>query len=170
MEPKGWTLREAWDVSATPEAYRTYVQKWGGKFSGAKPACGTLQRAWVSDRTLCYWASGKPAVVQHTGRSRLLPEAEGLFRFRTLEEATAALTSAEADYERHAALARALVQEHFDARRVVGNVLERALEPRVSAVRETKEVDLPRGLLAQVLVGPGGVGRVQQLKRREYQR
>ena len=168
MEPKGWTLREAWDVSATPEAYRTYVQQSRGEFSCAKPAYVTLQTAWVSDRTLCYLASGKPAVVQHTGPSRLLPEAEGLFRFRTLEEATAALTSAEADYERHAALARALVQEHFDARRVVGNVLERALEPRVSAVRETKEVDLPRGLLAQLLDGPGGVGRVQRLKQRVY--
>src|SRR5439155_553482 len=81
MEPKGWTLREAWDVSATPEAYRTYVQQSRGEFSCAKPAYVTLQTAWVSDRTLCYLASGKPAVVQHTGPSRLLPEAEGLFRF-----------------------------------------------------------------------------------------
>src|SRR5436309_14267856 len=168
MEPKGWTLREAWDVSATPEAYRTYVQQSRGEFSCAKPAYVTLQTAWVSDRTLCYLASGKPAVVQHTGPSRLLPAAEGLFRFRTLEEATAALTSAAADYDRHAALAPPLVQEHSDARRVVGNVLERALEPRASAVRETKEVDLPRGLLAQLLDGPGGVGRVQRLKQRVY--
>src|SRR6059036_773138 len=73
MEPKGWTLREAWDVSATPEAYRTYVQQSRGEFSCAKPAYVTLQTAWVSDRTLCYLASGKPAIVQHTGLSRWLP-------------------------------------------------------------------------------------------------
>src|SRR5213083_2193968 len=78
MEPKGWTLREAWDVSATPETYRAYVQRSRGEFSCAKPAYVTLETAWVSDRTLCYLASGKPAVVQHTGPSRLLPDADGL--------------------------------------------------------------------------------------------
>jgi len=127
MEPKGWTLREAWDVSATPEAYRTYVQQSRGEFSCAKPAYISLETAWVSDRTLCYLASGKPAVVQYTGASRFLPDAQGLFRFRNMDEAVRALATAEADYERHGRAARALVEEHFDARRVVASVLERAL-------------------------------------------
>ena len=82
----------------------------------------------MSDRTLCYLASGRPAVVQHTGVSRLLPDADGLFRFRNLDEAAAALAAAEADYERHCRQARALAEEHFDARRIVARVLERALE------------------------------------------
>ena len=126
MEPKGWRLREAWDVSATPEAYRAYVQGSRGEFSCAKPAYVALDTAWVSDRTLCYLASGKPAIVQHTGASRLLPDAEGLFRFRTMDEAVRALAAAEADYEHHGRAARALVEEHFDARRVVARVLEQA--------------------------------------------
>ena len=75
MEPKGWRLREAWDVSATPEAYRRYVQGSRGEFSCAKPAYVALDTAWVSDRTLCYLASGRPAIVQHTGASRFLPDA-----------------------------------------------------------------------------------------------
>ena len=128
MEPAGWRLREAWDVSSTPEAYRAYIQRSRGEFSCAKPAYVTLQTSWLSDRTLCYLASGKPAIVQHTGPSRILPDAEGLFRFRSLDEAARALAAAEADYERHCRLARALAEEHFDARRVVGRVLERALE------------------------------------------
>ena len=82
----------------------------------------------MSDRTLCYLASGRPAVVQHTGVSRLLPDADGLFRFRNLDEAAAALAAADADYERHCRQARALAEEHFDARRFVARVLERALE------------------------------------------
>jgi hypothetical protein len=86
-----------------------------------------LQNAWISDRTLCYLASGKPAVVQHTGASRFLPDAEGLFRFRSLEEAARALSTAESDYERYGRLARALAEEYFDAHKVVGRVLERAL-------------------------------------------
>jgi hypothetical protein len=128
MEPKGWHLREAWDVTATPEAYRAYVQQSRGEFSCAKPAYVSLQTAWVSDRTLCYLASGKPAVVQHTGPSRLLPDADGLFRFRNMDEAAGALAAAERDYVRHCRAARALVEEHFDARRVVASVVERALE------------------------------------------
>ena len=130
MEPKGWRLREAWDVSATPEAYRAYVQGSRGEFSCAKPAYVALDTAWVSDRTLCYLASGRPAIVQHTGASRFLPDAEGLFRFRSMDEAAQALAAAEADYERHGRAARALVEEHFDARRVVARVLERALGHR----------------------------------------
>jgi hypothetical protein len=128
MEPKGWRLREAWEVSSTPEDYRTYIRLSRGEWSCAKPATVALETAWVSDRTLCYLASGRPAIVQHTGPSRILPDAEGLFRFRSLDEAARALAAAEADYARHCRLARGLVEEHFDARRVVGRVLERALE------------------------------------------
>lgn len=127
MEPAGWRLREAWDVSSTPDDYRRYIQGSRGEFSCAKPAYVTLRTAWMSDRTLCYLASGKPAVVQHTGPSRFLPDAEGLFRFRNLDEAARALEAAESDYDRHCRLARALVQEYFDAERVVQSVLERAL-------------------------------------------
>ena len=130
LAPKGWRLREAWDVSSTPEQYRAYVQRSRGEFSCAKPAYISLQTAWLSDRTLCYLACGKPAVVQHTGASRFLPDAEGLFRFRTMDEAAHALAAAEADYERHGQAARALVEEHFDARQVVARVLERALGHR----------------------------------------
>jgi hypothetical protein len=128
MEPKGWRVREAWDVSSTLEAYRAYIQRSRGEFSCAKPAYVRLETAWVSDRTLCYLSSGRPAIVQHTGRSKFLPDGEGLFRFRDLDEAAAALCAAEADYEYHCRQARALVEEHFDARRVVARVLERALE------------------------------------------
>jgi len=146
MEPKGWTLREAWDVSATPEAYRAYVQQSRGEFSCAKPAYVALQTAWVSDRTLCYLASGKPAVVQHTGPSRWLPNGEGLFRFRNMDDAVGALAAVEADYDRHCRAARALVEEHCDARRVVERVLERALHVGARVARARTVVDLQTGL------------------------
>lgn len=130
LEPKGWRVREAWDVTATPEQYRAYIQGSRGEFSCAKPSTMALQTAWISDRSLCYLASGKPVIVQHTGPSRILPDAAGFFRFRTLREAADALAAAEADYERHSREARALVAEYFDAERVVSHVLERALDVR----------------------------------------
>jgi hypothetical protein len=127
LEERGWKIRHAWTVSSEPEQYRAYIQQSRGEFSVVKPSCVWLDNAWISDRTLCYLASAKPAVVQHTGLSRFLPDSEGLFRFRNLEEAGRALSAVESDYERHCRLARELAEEHFDAQKVVGRLLERAL-------------------------------------------
>jgi hypothetical protein len=127
LEARGWRIRHSYDVAGTPAAYRRYVQGSRGEFSAAKPSCVELQNAWISDRTLCYLASGKPAVVRDTGPSHILPSSAGLFRFRTLEEAAAMLDEVAADYERHCRDARALAAEHFDARHVAARVLERAL-------------------------------------------
>jgi hypothetical protein len=127
LEERGWKIRHAWTVSSGPEQYRAYIQQSRGEFSVVKPSYVWLNTAWISDRTLCYLASAKPAVVQDTGPSRFLPDSEGLFRFRNLEEAARALSRVESDYERHCRLARELAEEHFDAQKVVGSVLERAL-------------------------------------------
>jgi len=124
---RGWGLRNAWEVTSTPWDYQRYIHGSKGEFSCVKPSCVRLQNAWISDRTLCYLASGKPAVVQHTGASRFLPDSEGLFRFRDLDGAARCLEMAAEDYEHHCRLARALAEEHFDARKVVKRVLERAL-------------------------------------------
>ena len=126
LEPLGWRIREAWDVSATPEQYRDYIQRSRGEFSCVKPYCPQFVNSWTSNRTLCYLASGKPAVVQHTGPSRV-PDGEGLLRFRSMEEVTRALTAVESDYERHCRRARSLAEEYFDGRRVVTRILELAL-------------------------------------------
>jgi hypothetical protein len=124
---KGWRVREAPAVASTPWDYQHYIQQSRGEFSCAKQHCVRLENAWVSDRTLCYLASGKPAVVQHTGPSRFLPDAAGLLRFRDPAEAVRCLEKAATDYERHCRLARALAEEFFDARKVARRLLERAL-------------------------------------------
>ena len=92
-----------------------------------KPSCVRLQNAWISDRTLCYLASGKPVVVQHTGPSRFLPDRGGLFRFRGVHEAAECLDAVAIDYEHQCRLARDLAEEHFDAEKVISRVLEKAL-------------------------------------------
>src|SRR5205814_9939986 len=118
-------------VSAKAAQSGACIQASRAELIGAKPAYVKQATGWVSDRTACYLASGKPAVVQHTGPSRFLPEADGLFRFRNMDEAARALAQVESDYERHCRLARALAEEYFDARRVVGRVREQALAERV---------------------------------------
>lgn len=123
LERLGWHLRHSRDVAATPEAYRAYVQQSRGEISCAKPSCSRFRNAWVSDRTLCYLASGKPAVVQNTGPSSFLPDGDGMFRFSSLDEATAALAVIEASYERQCRAARELAAEFFDARLVLPELL-----------------------------------------------
>jgi glycosyltransferase involved in cell wall biosynthesis len=127
LERHGWRIRHARDVAGTPEDYRSYLQRSRGEFSCAKPSCMRFRNAWVSDRSLCYLASGKPVVVQDTGPSSFLPDGEGMFRFKTLAGATRALEAINADYERHSHLARRLVEEHFDAKAVAARILELTL-------------------------------------------
>jgi hypothetical protein len=127
LEENGWRIRHAIDAAGTPELYRGYIQGSRGEFSCAKPSCMKFQNAWVSDRTLCYLASGKPAVVQHTGPSALLPDGEGLFRFSTLEEAAQALARIDRDYERHCRAAREIAESLFDGKRILETMLNRAL-------------------------------------------
>lgn len=127
LRAKGWRLADATSVASTPERYQRYIADSRGEFSCVKPSCVRFQNAWISDRTLCYLASGKPAVIEHTGPSQFLPDDAGLFRFRRLNEAVEALETIVSDYEEQSRLARQLAEEYFDARTVVSRVLERAL-------------------------------------------
>jgi hypothetical protein len=127
LEDRGWRVVDSHDVAATPWDYQHYIQDSFGEFSCAKPACLKLENAWISNRTLCYLASGKPTVVQHTGSSRFLPDSAGLFRFRDLKQAVQFVEKIAIDYKNQCKLARALAEEYFDARNVVGVLLERAL-------------------------------------------
>ena len=129
MTTQGWRIRDSSEVAGTPEAYQAYIQGSRGEFSCAKPSCMLFQNAWVSDRTLCYLASGRPVVVQNTGPSAWLPNGEGMFRFSTVAEAVDALAAIDADYARHCRAARELAEACFDARQVCERILNLALGP-----------------------------------------
>ena len=127
LESYGWRIRLAADVASSPESYRNYVQRSRGEFSCAKPSCMRFQNAWVSDRSLCYLASGKPTIVQDTGPSEFLPRAEGMFRFRTIAEALAAIDDMNSNYALHCEAARALAETHFGAEKGMESLLNKAL-------------------------------------------
>jgi len=135
LERHRWRIRDARQVASTPQRYQAYIQGSRGEWSCAKPVFVKLQNAWVSDRTVCYLASGKPAVVQHTGPSAYLPHGEGLFRFSTLDEAAAAFDAINTDYPRHCRAAREIAVAYFDAKQVLTQVLSEALSPRPEALR-----------------------------------
>jgi hypothetical protein len=127
LKRRGWRIRHSRDVAGSPEAYQRYIQSSRGEFSCAKPSYTTFGNAWVSDRSLCYLASGKPVVAQYTGPSSYLPDGEGLFRFKTMAEAARAFDAINDDYERQCRLARRLAEAHFDAKTVASTILERVL-------------------------------------------
>lgn len=129
LERNGWRVRDSHEVAGGPEAYRAYIQSSRGEFSCAKWSCMAFQNAWVSDRTICYLASGKPVVVQHTGPSAYLPDDEGMFRFQSMSEAVEALERIRTDYDRHCRAARGIAEAYFDARPILTAALEAALGP-----------------------------------------
>jgi len=127
LEGRGWHIRHSREVAATPEMYQLYIQRSRGEFSCAKGSCIKFQNAWVSDRTLCYLASGRPVVVQDTGPSSFLPDGEGMFRFSTAEQAVRAFDVINGDYEKHRRAARRIAEQFFDAKQVVKEILHQAL-------------------------------------------
>jgi hypothetical protein len=127
LERSGWRIHHASEVSRTPEMYRSYIQRSRGELSCVKPSCVKLQNGWVSDRSLCYLASGKPVVMQSTGPNRHLPFGEGIFQFSTPAQAAEALATVNDDYPKHCRSAREIAETYFDARRTAERILDVAL-------------------------------------------
>jgi hypothetical protein len=126
LEAHGWACRDAFSVSHNTRAYRRYIRSSHGEFSVAKHTYVATNSGWFSDRTECYLASGRPAVVQDTGYSAHLPTGEGLLPFVTFDQARDALERVSAGYERHARSARDLAASHFACEVVLPPLLERA--------------------------------------------
>jgi hypothetical protein len=120
----GWRLVDPRAVAGDPDAFRAYVQRSPAEFSPAQGVYVETACGWLGDRTTRYLASGRPAVVQRTGLPPDVPLGEGLLTFSTPAEARAAVAAVAADYGRHARAARRLAEDRFDARRVVGALLE----------------------------------------------
>lgn len=81
---------------------------------------------WFSERSACYLASGRPAVVQDTGFSRILRTGLGLHAFSDQDEAASAVKQVMDNFEEECAAARQIAEEHFDARRVLTDLLTAA--------------------------------------------
>jgi hypothetical protein len=126
----GWRCRDAFEVSHSLGAYRDYLRTSRGEFSVAKHTYVRTNSGWFSDRTECYLASGRPAVVQDTGFSAHLPTGAGLLAFRTIDEAHDGLEAVVRDYPRHARAAREVAEAHFAAEVVLPPLLERATAGR----------------------------------------
>ncbi|MBK7974946.1 MAG: hypothetical protein IPK07_17240 [Deltaproteobacteria bacterium] len=118
----GWRLVEPAVVARTPGDFQRYVRASRGEVS-AKPAYVKARSGWVSDRTICFLASGRPCVVEDVGAARHLPESLGLTFFAETDEAAQRIAEVEADYARASRDARRLAEDVFDSRVVLPKLL-----------------------------------------------
>jgi hypothetical protein len=126
LREHGWQTVDAIQASQTPWKYRDFIQCSKAEFGVAKHTYVATKSGWFSDRTECYLAAGRPALVQDTGWTAHLPSGDGLLAFSNPEEAVAGLDRINSDYEEHARRAVEIAREHFDARVVLPRLLETA--------------------------------------------
>jgi hypothetical protein len=119
----GWRLVDPETVAGSAAEFQSYVQASRGEVSATKPAYVKARAGWISDRTVCYLASGRPCVVEATGAEAHLPPSAGLRFFRSLDEAVDALRAVEADHAAAARAARALAEDVFSTRVVLPRLL-----------------------------------------------
>jgi hypothetical protein len=124
LEQHGWSLADPREAAGDPWRYRDYVQRSASELMVAKNLYVDTHSGWISDRSACYLASGRPVLAQDTGLDGLLPCGEGLVAFSTLEEAVAGAQEITRDYQRHSRAARAIAAEHFAAERVLPRLLD----------------------------------------------
>ena len=126
LKKLGWHINNPLQITRDPWGYQGYIQQSRGEWSIAKHGYVSTHCGWFSERSCCYLASGRPAVVQDTGFSDWLPCGQGLLAFNTPDEAVAGLQKVQSQYALHCSAARALVESHFEAGKVLRQMLEDA--------------------------------------------
>jgi len=124
LREHGWSTVPAMEVSRTPDGYREFIWRSRAEFGVAKHTYVDTRSGWFSDRTECYLAAGRPALVQDTGWTAHLPSGEGLLSFSTPDEALAGIDRINGDYATHCRLASEVAREHFDAVRILTRLLD----------------------------------------------
>jgi len=125
LHQNDWVVRDPYLYAGDLESYREFIQSSRAEFSVAKSGYVKSRSGWFSDRTACYLASGKPAVIQSTQLEEHLPTGRGLLTFETVEEACAALDEVESAYLEHCQFARRLAEQYFDSAIVLASILNR---------------------------------------------
>lgn len=124
LRERGWDAVDAMETSRTPWDYRRFIQHSKAEFGVAKHTYVETRSGWFSDRTECYLAAGRPALVQDTGWTTHLPHGEGLVAFSTPAEALDGIDRINSDYPRHARRAADIGREYFDSSRVLPRLLD----------------------------------------------
>jgi hypothetical protein len=99
-----WKLVDPALVTRSPHDYQRYIRTSKAEFGVAKNMYVKTRGGWISDRSVCYLASGKPVLIQDTGIR------EGI-------------ESIGRNYEAHCQAARRLAEQKFDSDKVLPRLL-----------------------------------------------
>ena len=124
LAANGWQLVDPLEVAGTPDAYRSFVAGSRAELGVAKSGYVESRCGWFSDRSACYLACGRPVLAQDTGFGDALPTGEGLFAFRTIDDALAGIESLAREPARHARAARDIAEAYLDSDKVLGRLME----------------------------------------------
>ena len=122
LRSEGWSLVDPGRVAHSPQRYAQYIRGSAAELVVAKGMYVQSRCGWVSDRSICYLASGKPVLAQDTGLAGVLPTTEGLLTFDTVEEAAEADRAIRRDRARHSTAARHIAEAYFDSSVVLGSL------------------------------------------------
>ncbi|HWC10904.1 MAG TPA: hypothetical protein VG455_06740 [Acidimicrobiales bacterium] len=125
LQASGWTLVDPETVAADPWSYRRFIQDSAAELMVAKNMYVRSRSGWLSDRSLCYLASGRPVVAQDTGFSVRYPSGLGLLAFSDFDEAVEALGAVAAEPVKHGVAGRELAEAYFDSDLVLTRLLEK---------------------------------------------
>ncbi len=124
----GWEVAPGEIISRTPQSYRDFIRNSRGEFGVPKHGYVATRGGWVSDRSVCYLAAGRPVLMEETGISECVPCGEGLVTFRDVDGAVAALADVNRDYPKHSASALRLATQVFSTEKVLPRFLHAALD------------------------------------------
>lgn len=124
LAANGWGLVDPHAVAPTPEAYREYIRASRAEFLCSKPIYRELRTGWLSDRSVCYLATGRPVIAEETGFSDHVASGRGLLSFSDIASALEAVRAVDADYSAHGDAARALACEVFDSAKCLRAMLD----------------------------------------------
>jgi hypothetical protein len=127
LQLHGWNPVEGWSVTSTPEAFKEFIQSSRAEFGIAKNMYVDTRSGWISDRSACYLASGRPILVQDTGAKRWLQRNSGVLTFSSVEEALLGIDEINRNYAAHSEGARKFAVESLGTKNVLPKFLEIAV-------------------------------------------
>jgi hypothetical protein len=120
----GWNLVDPHVVAGSPRSYQSYIHRSRAELSCPKPVFRELRTGWLSDRSACFLASGRPVLAEETGISDHFDIDAGLVTFGTTDEAVEKVAEIDANYDRHRRAAREFAETYLDSRRCLTNMLD----------------------------------------------
>jgi hypothetical protein len=122
----GWEVVPGEKVSRTIGSYRDFIADSRAEISVPKNGYVKMRGGWFSDRSVCYFASGRPVLIEDTGLD-WLPTGEGLIVFNDFNGAVAGVERINANYDEHRRAARELAENVFATERVLPAFLDAAM-------------------------------------------